>query len=453
MSLKDNFNQALKEILRNDKAAGEGASDDPKKKSGLDSFLKNKDTDDAPEEGVRMSGIPEGLPSYTESADFFRRSVNRSADPFSPPQGGLIFPEEKPPAPEEPLVLNMPDTEKKAAAEDTLSLGSLADDDDTGGAVRSERFDGPAADGADSFEDLNSDSPPPGMTASPPLPSDASPEITPEDSAGVSVDTASAIARSATGLSRGNAAESAPPPNSMAAAMNAAMSAAMGTAMGAGSGTSQGGFSPRPTTSFGSGRGYDHGGYGGGRGGSGGGMYPPPPPSPPPIRSASPFPSDPLFYESEETTVISRNIVVTGGTITGFANVHIDGSIKCDVSITKDVNVTGKVVGDISCNNAVMAGSSIQGSIASKGQVRMDRDSVLLGDISTQYLDINGRVKGNVAVGGKAEFKTDAVIVGDITASTITVLDGAVIKGYVNTTFLQDSETNIFPDAITVSDQ
>ena len=160
-----------------------------------------------------------------------------------------------------------------------------------------------------------------------------------------------------------------------------------------------------------------------------------------------------LYYETEETTVISRNIVVTGGTITGFANVHIDGSIKCDVRITKDVNVTGKVVGDIACNNAVMAGSSIQGSIDSKGQVRMDRDSVLLGDISTQYLDINGRVKGNVDVGGKAEFKTDAVIVGDITASTITVLDGAVIKGYVNTTFLQDSESNIFPEAITVSEQ
>ncbi len=182
-------------------------------------------------------------------------------------------------------------------------------------------------------------------------------------------------------------------------------------------------------------------------------MFPPPPPSPPPIRPSGTFPADPVFYESEETTVISRNIVITGGTITGFANVHIDGSIKCDVRITKDVNVTGKVVGDITCNNAVMSGSSIQGSIASKGQVRMDRDSVLLGDISTEYLDINGRVKGSVAVGGKAEFKTDAVVVGDITASTITVLDGAVIKGYVNTTFLQDSETNVFPDAITVSDQ
>ena len=82
----------------------------------------------------------------------------------------------------------------------------------------------------------------------------------------------------------------------------------------------------------------------------------------------------------------------------------------------------------------------------------MDHDSVLLGNIDTQYLDLNGRIKGNVEVGGKAEFKNDAVIVGDITASTISVIDGAVIKGYVNTTFMRESTTNVFPDAIVVGE-
>ena len=83
----------------------------------------------------------------------------------------------------------------------------------------------------------------------------------------------------------------------------------------------------------------------------------------------------------------------------------------------------------------------------------MDKDSVLLGDITTQYLDINGRVKGNIEVSGKAEFKNDAIVIGDINAAAITVLDGAIIKGFVNTTFLQDSSANVFPDTISVSDQ
>lgn len=184
----------------------------------------------------------------------------------------------------------------------------------------------------------------------------------------------------------------------------------------------------------------------GGRDYNSGNIMPPPQP-----RGAAP--SERRFNDNEETTVISKNIVINGGTVTGFANVRIDGSVKGDVKITKDVNVTGKVVGDIECNNAVMSGSSIQGSVNSKGQIRMDRDSVLLGDVNTQYLDMNGRIKGTVDVSGKAEFKSDSVIIGDITASTITVLDGAVIKGYVNTTFLQESTQNVFPETITVADQ
>ncbi len=157
------------------------------------------------------------------------------------------------------------------------------------------------------------------------------------------------------------------------------------------------------------------------------------------------------YFETEETTVISRNTVIMGN-INSYANVTIDGSVKGDVKITKNINISGKVVGDITCNNSTMSGASMQGCIHSKGQVQIDRDSLLLGDISAQYLDLNGKLKGNVDCGGKAEFKTDAIMIGNVTAATITVLDGATIQGYVNTTFLQESTTNIFPEAIAVSE-
>ncbi|MBP1561987.1 MAG: polymer-forming cytoskeletal protein [Oscillospiraceae bacterium] len=189
-----------------------------------------------------------------------------------------------------------------------------------------------------------------------------------------------------------------------------------------------------------------------GAGGFGGVGIPPVPPrtpnTPPPYAGGS---SDKPYYETEETTVISRNTIIDGN-IRSFANINIDGSVKGDVKITKNISVTGKVVGDIECNNSIMTGASMQGNLASKGQVQLDRDSLILGDISAQYLDLNGKIKGNIEVGGKAEFKTDAVVLGNITASTITVLDGATIQGYVNTTFLQESSSSIFPDTIAVSD-
>ena len=185
--------------------------------------------------------------------------------------------------------------------------------------------------------------------------------------------------------------------------------------------------------------------------GFGGGYNPPPrtPAASPAFRGGRP-PETP-YYETEETTVISRNTRISGD-ISSFANVTVEGSVQGDIKLTKNISVSGKVVGNIECNNAVMAGAQMQGSISSKGQVQMDHDSVLLGNIDTQYLDLNGRIKGNVDVGGKAEFKNDAVIVGDITASTISVIDGAVIKGFVNTTFMQESTSNVFPEAITVGE-
>jgi len=185
-------------------------------------------------------------------------------------------------------------------------------------------------------------------------------------------------------------------------------------------------------------------------GGYGGAVPPPPrtPNNPPPYRGGG---NDTPYYETEETTVISRNTIIDGN-IRSFANINIDGSVKGDVKITKNISVTGKVVGDIECNNSIMTGASMQGNVNSKGQVQLDRDSILLGDISAQYLDLNGKIKGNIDVGGKAEFKTDAIVLGNITASTITVLDGATIQGYVNTTFLQESSSSIFPDAIAVTE-
>lgn len=186
----------------------------------------------------------------------------------------------------------------------------------------------------------------------------------------------------------------------------------------------------------------------------GGGNVPPVPPSPPApnaFMGGMGGGNDAPYYETEETTIISRNTIVNGS-IRSFANVNVDGSIKGDVKITKNISVTGKIVGDIECNNSVMAGASMQGNVASKGQVQLDRDTILLGDISAQYLDLNGKVKGNLDIGGKAEFKTDAVVLGNITASTITVLDGATIQGFVNTTFLSENSENIFPEAIAVTE-
>ncbi len=156
--------------------------------------------------------------------------------------------------------------------------------------------------------------------------------------------------------------------------------------------------------------------------------------------------------DDDEITVISRNTVVDGN-IRSFANMSVDGNVKGNIETTKDIDINGKVVGDISCNNAQLRTSQVQGNIKMKGNAYMERDTLLIGDLTSTYANINGKIKGNLSTTGKTELKSDAVIFGDISASTITVNDGAIIQGYVSTTFLNKEESrNIFPDTITIGE-
>ncbi|MDE6579909.1 MAG: polymer-forming cytoskeletal protein [Ruminiclostridium sp.] len=136
-----------------------------------------------------------------------------------------------------------------------------------------------------------------------------------------------------------------------------------------------------------------------------------------------------------EITIISRNTMIDGN-VRSLADMSIDGNVRGDVETTKDVELNGRIIGNMTCNNANMFASQVQGNIVLKGSVDIGRDTLLIGDLNSGYACINGKVKGNVDISGKAEFRADAVIFGDISASTITVDDGAIIQGYVSTTFL-----------------
>lgn len=154
--------------------------------------------------------------------------------------------------------------------------------------------------------------------------------------------------------------------------------------------------------------------------------------------------------ETDEITKISKNTIINGD-VQSFDNLQIDGNIKGNVETTKNIDLSGKVVGDMVCNNAGMTSAAMQGNISLKGRVKMDRDTILIGDLSSQYADINGRVRGKLDIVGKAELKRDAIVFGDINASTIAVTDGAIIQGYVNTTFLSKEDSrNVFPEAISL---
>lgn len=66
----------------------------------------------------------------------------------------------------------------------------------------------------------------------------------------------------------------------------------------------------------------------------------------------------------------------------------------------------------------------------------MANDSMLIGDLTSQVAQLNGKIKGNIEISGKIMLDRDSVIIGDIKAGSIAISDGAVINGFVTTTYL-----------------
>ena len=92
-----------------------------------------------------------------------------------------------------------------------------------------------------------------------------------------------------------------------------------------------------------------------------------------------------------------------------------------------------------------MKNSAVQGNVRLKGQAVMANDSMLIGDLSSQVAQLNGKIKGNIEISGKIMLDRDSVIIGDIKAGSIAISDGAVINGFVTTTYLQRMKVPTFP--------
>ncbi len=108
------------------------------------------------------------------------------------------------------------------------------------------------------------------------------------------------------------------------------------------------------------------------------------------------------------------------------------------------------ISGNLMCNNTRMEGSSIQGNVLAKGSTHIYSDSMLLGNLSSQYSSIDGKVKGNIEVGSKTHLRQNAIVVGDISTNSIAVEDGANIRGYVDTAFRFEHNDTPFPDEIII---
>ena len=91
-----------------------------------------------------------------------------------------------------------------------------------------------------------------------------------------------------------------------------------------------------------------------------------------------------------------------------------------------------RVDGTLSSSSAIRIEGTVVGTIQAEHQVLVARRGTVEGDIHSQEAILDGEVVGSIFADGRVEVQASAVIHGDITTPSLSVEEGAVVRGQVH---------------------
>lgn len=129
-----------------------------------------------------------------------------------------------------------------------------------------------------------------------------------------------------------------------------------------------------------------------------------------------------------ESACITRGTRVRGD-IVSDSDILLEGELEGTLTTEASVTVSGTVTGDIECLNCELNGARINGCIKSAGNILIRAGSVVVGDLTAQSARISGELQGNITVAGELTVESSARIIGDIVTGGISIEQGAVLQG------------------------
>lgn len=133
--------------------------------------------------------------------------------------------------------------------------------------------------------------------------------------------------------------------------------------------------------------------------------------------------------ETQEVTVITKGTTINGG-IKSDTSLVVKGTIEGDVECEGKLTITGKVAGNTIASEIYVNTPRLEGDINSRGIVKIDVGTVVIGSINCTSVLVAGAVKGNIEVNGPVIVDSTAVVKGDIKAKSIQINSGAVVDGH-----------------------
>ena len=132
----------------------------------------------------------------------------------------------------------------------------------------------------------------------------------------------------------------------------------------------------------------------------------------------------------QQRTIIAEHDSIQGD-LRSAGGIELYGQITGNISSDENVKLCGKLIGNATGQDIEICSGQIKGDINASGYVRMDNNSIVLGNISAGSLSLNGKVKGNLQIQGNLTIESSAAISGSINADRISIQDGATLIGDV----------------------
>ena len=141
-----------------------------------------------------------------------------------------------------------------------------------------------------------------------------------------------------------------------------------------------------------------------------------------------------IEMSTDEVTVITKGTTINGG-IKSDTSLVVKGTIEGDVECAGKLTITGKVAGNTNASEIYVNTPRLEGDLNSKGIVKIDVGTVVIGGISSTSVVVAGAVKGNIEVNGPVIIDSTAVVKGDVKAKSIQINSGAVIDGHCSLSY------------------
>lgn len=111
-----------------------------------------------------------------------------------------------------------------------------------------------------------------------------------------------------------------------------------------------------------------------------------------------------------------------------FSNKNVKRTLAEPGSAQNRINEGTKLKGDISSTGFFRIDGTIEGNIKTPSKVVLGKAGVIIGTLTCENADIEGKFEGNLQISGTLTLRSTAIVEGDVVVGKLVVEQGAIMN-------------------------